>query len=171
MIPGVVQLKVSGMRPKKAAKPTSKATTVKPFPARALTEEVALSKATTVKGSSSSSSSSEPSPLPSPPSPLPPLAPSPRSLAEDYEGDPPRPVDFALGIHEDDSDSEGDSNSERINAKDASPSSGFNHRLQVADAENKKHEAPHRHRQASRMMKLPWPRGRRDSTRRIVRNS
>ena len=51
-IPGIVQLKVSGTRPKKAAKPKSKATTVKAFPSRAL-KAVALR-----RGSSSSSSSS-----------------------------------------------------------------------------------------------------------------
>ena len=51
MIPGIVQLKVSGMRPKKAAKPKSKATTVKAFPSRAL-------KAAALRGGSSSSSSS-----------------------------------------------------------------------------------------------------------------
>ena len=53
VIPGIVRLKVSGTRPKKAAKPKRKATTVKAFPSRALNAAALLG------GSSSSSSSSE----------------------------------------------------------------------------------------------------------------
>ena len=63
MIPGIVHLKVSGMRPKKAAKPKSKATTVKAFPSRAL-------KAAALLGGSSSSSSSSELQLLSPPAAL-----------------------------------------------------------------------------------------------------
>ena len=75
MIPGIVQLKVSGMRPKKAAKPNSNQSTkekltVKVFPSRAL-------KVAALRGGSSSSSS-ETLQLPSPPSPSPP---SPQSWA------------------------------------------------------------------------------------------
>ena len=64
MIPGIVKLKVSGMRPK-----------LKAFPSRALKAGILLN------GHRSSSSSSETLQLPSPPSPSPPSAPSPRSLA------------------------------------------------------------------------------------------
>ena len=61
MIPGIVKLKVSGIK-------------LKAFPSRAL-------KAGILNGHRSSSSSSETLQLPSPPSPSPPSAPSPRSLA------------------------------------------------------------------------------------------
>ena len=64
MTPGLLKLKVSGMRPK-----------LKAFPSRALKAAVLLN------GHRSSSSSSETLQLPSPPSPSPPSAPSPRSLA------------------------------------------------------------------------------------------
>ena len=63
VIPGIVRLKVSGTRPKKAAKPKSKATTVKAFPSRAL-------KAAALLGGSSSSSSSSELQLLSPPAAL-----------------------------------------------------------------------------------------------------
>ena len=63
VIPGIVRLKVSGTRPKKAAKPKRKATTVKAFPSRAL-------KAAALLGGSSSSSSSSELQLLSPPAAL-----------------------------------------------------------------------------------------------------